>query len=114
MRISDWSSDVCSSDLLGTHLLQLFQATAVVQPRLVGIGPHSTRETRKNCIRRVLVDKVAGGRMPRLDDTVLDGIKNLQRRHDTTCAKRLDLDPRSEERRGGTEGVSTWRSRWWQ
>src|SRR3546814_4823052 len=24
MRISDWSSDVCSSDLLGTNILQIF------------------------------------------------------------------------------------------
>src|SRR3546814_18630404 len=30
MRISDWSSDVCSSDLLGVEVEQLFQPSGVV------------------------------------------------------------------------------------
>src|SRR3546814_19325694 len=34
MRISDWSSDVCSSDLLGTRLLQ--RTTRHVQPTVEG------------------------------------------------------------------------------
>src|SRR3546814_8965201 len=77
MRISDWSSDVCSSDLeLGCQA-----------PFAAGLGGP--------------------------DDGVwerrLAGAVSAVRR---ACAFPLDSEPRSEERRVGTECVSTCRSRW--
>src|SRR3546814_16728802 len=86
MRISDWSSDVCSSDLL------------------VGLGatdplPHLS----------------ATGRVE-LTDPVIDGpvrqpgrVRPVARRQGVV--QRVDVS-RSEERRVGKEGVSTCRSRW--
>src|SRR3546814_1641439 len=40
MRISDWSSDVCSSDLAGVVQVGLDQRTAVVQLIEVGCAEH--------------------------------------------------------------------------
>src|SRR3546814_14211494 len=78
MRISDWSSDVCSSDL-----------------KIPGSGPGmTTRGCRRHAARR-------------LPCRVSDGVSPNMRRYST--AKRPS---RSEERRVGTECVSTCRSRW--
>src|SRR3546814_1142865 len=40
MRISDWSSDVCSSDLLGLHLHRGLQAVERVPPTLLCVAVH--------------------------------------------------------------------------
>src|SRR3546814_7945599 len=45
MRISDWSSDVCSSDLVPIEFLAL-EAGFVVQARLVDIDPIAEQEAR--------------------------------------------------------------------
>src|SRR3546814_2220962 len=74
MRISDWSSDVCSSDL---------------ERRRPQLEPEGRG------------DRLAGGFGPRRDQARL-GIE----------AAGLHLLGRSEERRVGTECVSTCRSRW--
>src|SRR3546814_2552269 len=86
MRISDWSSDVCSSDLPHDHMhafgRQRDEIPEIVVRRLrlwefaIGCGLH-----RMNHIRKL--------------DGVLD-----------------EEDGRSEERRVGKECVSTCRSRW--
>src|SRR3546814_3538102 len=87
MRISDWSSDVCSSDLLG--------AEEVVIPgeRLV----------------------VLGGEIGRLHPD-LDSHEQPLRTADLEFVK-ADVDRqaiiRSDARRVGKESVSTFRSRWW-
>src|SRR3546814_13263485 len=95
MRISDWSSDVCSSDLLGgavTHTGKSGVADlafeddieALIQlRRFMEFLPASNRET----------------------PPVLPTEDPIRRRE-------MSLD-RSEERRVGKEGVSTCRSRWW-
>src|SRR3546814_3490848 len=97
MRISDWSSDVCSSDLGGL---------AHVVGGVVGLldqRPHGRR----------------GHDEMRLD--ALDAFQDLERANavdDARCAcdchdEPLHWDtPRSEERRVGQEGVSTCRFRW--
>src|SRR3546814_15341291 len=97
MRISDWSSDVCSSDLL--HALQDDRVLRVAQ-RLAGGG----------VLQAGNGDDLAGTRF--LD--VLTVIRvHLQHAPDALAvALHRVEDLRSEERRVGKECVSTCRSRW--
>src|SRR3546814_15532016 len=98
MRISDWSSDVCSSDLqvAGDHL-------TVGQVRLQPVGyPLQAIEHRPQVKTRAKafqpgLYRSGGGRVQ-------------QGRHDLLA--RRDQLHRSEERRVGKEGVSTCRARW--
>src|SRR3546814_19993172 len=95
MRISDWSADVCSSDLL--HLRVIFDrgeplfARAIARPARAAEGD-------------MIVD--SGGRQVDHDhpgaDVAAEMARGLER----------GRDDRSEERRVGKEGVSTCRSRW--
>src|SRR3546814_8719649 len=82
MRISDWSSDVCSSDLRGR---------LEVLPVLLG-QPHEAADVPDAAVR------VPIGVRHRCDNGGLGGSD----RH----------EERSEERRVGKECVSTCRSRW--
>src|SRR3546814_11805841 len=97
MRISDWSSDVCSSDLSGRckkapHTLPLMECV------------------KRDSIARAIFDRLAAMDTTRVADqqgpfrTMHAG----QRLIDVVEAIR----PRSEERRVGKECVSTCRSRW--
>src|SRR3546814_18353698 len=93
MRISDWSSDVCSSDLIALPLIAA-ALNLLVQQRQVTNDPHA----------------LASAASRRLDQ---------QRRADGACALDkgfrivvLDRRGRSEERRVGKECVSTCSSRW--
>src|SRR3546814_7776859 len=89
MRISDWSSDVCSSDLLDGDLVERVHRHLDVlrlDARLVALDPDLDVEV----------------------DDALDGDEDLHRDN---------LQPwkdcrRSEERRVGKECVRTCRSRW--
>src|SRR3546814_8941974 len=96
MRISDWSSDVCSSDL----------------PPFTVSGTKRRRPARERLdLRRV---ERAGGDHP----TPPDASHRIQRKpfgrgRGADAAGRAEADAaRSEERRGGEECVSTWSSRW--
>src|SRR3546814_19571412 len=98
MRISDWSSDLCSSDLL---------AALVHAGRRRDLPP--------------AVREAAGevGLRPRLDAGRFavhqpgDGLGVLGAQPPSAGAAR-ERPERSEERREGKEGVSTCRFRWWQ
>src|SRR3546814_14096716 len=83
MRISDWSSDVCSSDL--------FVFAALARVRLAADAVHGLRQHRVGFSGNGAQRHGAGGEA--LDDVL----------------GRLD---RSEERRVGKGSVSTCRSRW--
>src|SRR3546814_19886953 len=97
MRISDWSSDVCSSDLRAA--LARFEmadaagmgagAAALFMPEEFGFDEFAGN--------RAAVDRGKG--LARPDAFVVD------RAGDQFLA-------RSEERRVGQEGFNTWRSRW--
>src|SRR3546814_14391602 len=93
MRISDWSSDVCSSDLQDGNVEGA--AAKVVD----GDG------------LAVLLFKPIGERGRR---RLVDDAQNLKPRDLARVLGRLALRvvERSEERRVGKEGVSTCRSRW--
>src|SRR3546814_18943723 len=85
MRISDWSSDVCSSDLI--DLIVIFDPQTVDYRHQRGVQQGLVRLTRDL--------------MRSLDDRTADGY-----------VFRTDLRLRSEERRVGKECVGTCRSRW--
>src|SRR3546814_7389363 len=93
MRISDWSSDVCSSDLLKGERLP----DAGAEPLVCEIvGCRHTRRVRPESLLSVTTvgdERFNGGR---------------RRRSALRTCKLL----RSEERRVGKECVSTCRSRW--
>src|SRR3546814_18803418 len=95
MRISDWSSDVCSSDL---HAMRGHRAPAVAA------GPE-IRSRQQTC-RTHRLDRDAGrARRPK----PLDGLPCRSAPH-SACGPRKAF--RSEERRVGQECVRTCRSRW--
>src|SRR3546814_19067773 len=102
MRISDWSSDVCSSDLvveaLGAHRLGQF-VVQLGRHRLADLL-HRALEDRR--LARQLLVAVAF----REGDVHRAGLA-----HGGTDELLLEAG-RSEERRGGEECVSTCRS-WW-
>src|SRR3546814_17696088 len=105
MRISDWSSDVCSSDLTGM----------VPHPVRAGNPPAGGRRTgpdRDDAAGHQLVRKIASTVAP--PDTPAPRIAAGARlrpngRRFASAARKL---ARSEERRVGQECVSTCRSRW--
>src|SRR3546814_14789839 len=116
MRISDWSSDVCSSDL-GVLLPTDFDETGVPQVPIVNGQLEGNLK---------IVDMNNDGQINELDHTIVGdpqpgflwGLSN------SIFFKGFDLSFdiqgqqggdvfRSEERRIGKECVSTCRSRWW-
>src|SRR3546814_6212391 len=84
MRISDWSSDVCSSDLAS----------------LVGGGCTSGY--------RLMMSAMD----PPLHERMYEGLKEDYLAGHFVPGKKIDIQDRSEERRVGKECVSTCRSRW--
>src|SRR3546814_12398708 len=120
MRISDWSSDVCSSDLgrespmwLLSPLSWLLLAVAAGIP--VWHARHRWRWLWGACVSVIVLSVLA--MTPLLANALLQRIERAQS-IDDACI----LDPpdtvvvlaggRSEERRVGKECVSTCRSRW--
>src|SRR3546814_13515652 len=98
MRISDWSSDVCSSDLLAIRTGTLADA------RLI----------RTRIASRQFLTCAAPGYLDRT--APLDAVQDLDRHEHivgtSTTWKFKQGDRRSEDRRVGKESVSTCRSRW--
>src|SRR3546814_14303790 len=96
MRISDWSSDVCSSDLQkgGTEILRM---------------PPHTVDRLRNVLKKL--DQLEQVYVVLSEDgtviTIAHQVSQLRRRRTSRCSPR-----RSEERRVGKECVSTCRSRW--
>src|SRR3546814_17418941 len=99
MRISDWSSDVCSSDL-AVLLQQRLRALQDLQFRLTRLEQALVADTRRDqrVQRRADLVEPAG---------TLQLV--LEREH---LAHRTDEALRSAERRVGKGCVSTGRSRW--
>src|SRR3546814_15636899 len=105
MRISDCSSDVCSSDL------PVFDAERR-HPRYLKTGPSISQ--RRACRRQFTFGVIVDG-----ED---QGCQTLRQQDliETPCTQARPAGsslnegegPRSEERRGGKECVSTCRSRW--
>src|SRR3546814_16653631 len=123
MRISDWSSDVCSSDLLveaGKQILASFpdRLSTYARRRLEAMGVEIMLGKSLEDIDGDTL--VIGGHRLRAGTIIwAAGIKAspaafwLQAECDRSGRVRVAADfSRSEERRVGQECVSTWRSRW--
>src|SRR3546814_12630688 len=101
MRISDWSSDVCYSDLVaGAHA-----ANDRVEVRAVAIDIAAHGMDRVRDRLHVALEQAAGVGVGDHHPRGVGTKARLQRRQ-------IDATFRSEERRVGTEGVRTCRSRW--
>src|SRR3546814_15254577 len=98
MRISDWSSDVCSSDLIGV-LADRHGRRAVVVPCLIGFGVFGLLSALAPTFNALLLLRLLQG-------IGSAGLINL------AVVLIGDHWDRSEERRVGKECVSTCRSRW--
>src|SRR3546814_15202163 len=110
MLISDWSSDVCSSDLLSPAFLQ------GARIRSDNIAPASLRSPffwGRNA--PCSMSKKPNENLPAavdFPDDCLTALAPLLAQGETVLAwLSTDLDPRSEERRVGKECVRTCRSR---
>src|SRR3546814_14257373 len=97
MRISDWSSDVCSSDLVLLHAavlgheapLQAGREACAAAAAQAGLLDHLDHVGRRDLLGQDLAQRLVAAGL----EIVL-------------------VRPRSEERRVGKECVSTCRSRW--
>src|SRR3546814_13419087 len=96
MRISDWSSDVCSSDLQSGAGHPGFDRRAVPERQLRELAASALERRRQQRHRR------------RADELGNEDV----RRPLVNFHRRADLLDRSEERRVGKECVSTCRYRW--
>src|SRR3546814_19315446 len=101
MRISDWSSDVCSSDLKRAEALSgglkrrlNFAIALLGRPKLL------------------LLDEPTAGVDPQSRNFLLERVLALRDEGVTIIYSSHYLEERSEERRVGKEGVSTVRFRW--
>src|SRR3546814_11085639 len=97
MRISDWSSDVCSSDLFG-HAAAYILAPAVRAGDFL-FAVFVEGEENIEALVAVVADKIIGWH-------------NLILTESRVGVERFSNSLRSEERRVGKECVSTCRSRW--
>src|SRR3546814_19516675 len=130
MSISDWISDVCSSDLIDQplgivaafeELAQRIEADRPAdQEALRDVAPHHRKERQ----RRLRFDPFGGHlhleRVREIDRRADDqriavAAGELEHEHlvDLEFARGQFLEIRSEERSLGKECVSTFRSRWW-
>src|SRR3546814_13087185 len=111
MRISDWSSDVCSSDLIFTHGLVSSQtgwgaATICDAPSLF------QPQMRNSCGSVLFLVHQLVGADPGHHGAQL-GTRLLDRMSGGPITGGLQFRLRSEARRVGKEGVSTCRTGWW-
>src|SRR3546814_14096057 len=96
MRISDWSSDVCSSDLQARQ-------TAYETRHKIASGGDPAMEKRKQKIRAEFLSAQTFEAVAR---EYIDQMMVKRGRADANIVKR------TEERRAGTESVSTCRTEW--
>src|SRR3546814_16140359 len=100
MRISDWSSDVCSSDLLLHAKFDKYDNAVINFPATDGFGGIVQRRTSADGFRIPLAQNFAGT----LAATYKHSLGGANLTFNTTA--------RSEERSVGKECVSPCRTRW--
>src|SRR3546814_2274856 len=134
MRISDWSSDVCSSDLSDNIDVDSYDFTVTVNPTVTPPTVDVDLVGDKACIKEDgsvtfdIVVSAAGGTDDDVNTVTFDQFAELQAAGWTVTISDNGADgtlagfgyaggteqtvTRSEERRVGKECVSTCRSRW--
>src|SRR3546814_20871933 len=115
MRISDWSSDVCSSDLTrrpaGGSAPAVVAAAIVAAAFVVTASALAAAAEQGELAAETLQHDLGGVALLAALVGPLAGLQLPLDVHRAALAQVL-LGDRSEERRGGTEGVSMCRSRW--
>src|SRR3546814_17435109 len=113
MRISDWSSDVCSSDLIDSDEALAIAAGDIGTPIFHPVGTcRMGGDTRAVVAARLKVQGLPGLR--NADAWVMPAIP-----HGTTITPTISIDAKAANntpphtRREGKERVVTHRSRWW-
>src|SRR3546814_18098974 len=103
MRISDWSSDVCSSDLPDA------QRKAFLAEKFGLLNSVDGLQLRRDNAQQVIADLVVGQHVAgKADIHRVDGLADCDGDDGLLCF----AGKRSEERRVGKECVSTCRYRW--
>src|SRR3546814_12946403 len=115
MRISDWSSDVCSSDLISGTRVDLSGATVRARGGNGGSGTTGAGGGGAGGLVEVVAPIQRGvspdvGAGPSGDTT--PATNRSQQNSETHHGSRNAKPQRSDERRGGKEGVRECRSRW--
>src|SRR3546814_16804706 len=110
MRISDWSSDVCSSDLRFQDHLVLLNDSHAADALVVGYGLVVGRHQADDVLVAALFENVD----PHM--SVEEPVSFLfpGQAHDDGRLDYADFADRSEESPVGKECVRTCRLRWWQ
>src|SRR3546814_13389652 len=118
MRISDWSSDVCSSDLAAPCGRRLFKGRSATVTHKSN-SPSSTRRSEsaaKSTICKLIVDPCEIKRLIRGTPSSSVMFADMASRNVRLAVRGSNdwsaFNRRSEERRVGKECVSTCRSRW--
>src|SRR3546814_12570313 len=115
MRISDWSSDVCSSDLLvvthGAAHNQMFEVECSIPALDITVSaPGASRRAAEQSAATLALEAIKA----------ISPAKGAKGKSKARKSAQLSLpvavtqERRTEERRVGKEGVSTCRSRWWR
>src|SRR3546814_19577071 len=99
MRISDWSSDVCSSDL---YLIKPFDDMELLNAIESRLRKHSNK-------RNI---SILSSSLPEDLESLLEELISLGRKKSYKKKQNIYQELRSEERRVGKSCVSTCRSRW--
>src|SRR3546814_11279491 len=110
MRISDWSSDVCSSDLL--MLLQTDAADGHDDLACIGIRSIGDLQIEFAIVLEQIAAAQRERREQREDECLAHGSSSLIEQAQYVGTSARSWAGGSEERRVGKEGVSTCRSRW--
>src|SRR3546814_14082506 len=109
MRISDWISDVCSSDLRDGRTVYRRNMLAALQRReLLRVARRLSDEVGKPFVEMKMQEPIQG-RLARAVDMTSGRQTLVERSRDFTL---VPWRPRSEESRVGKECVSKGRSRW--
>src|SRR3546814_13396269 len=102
MRISDWSSDVCSSDLVSSYTVYTSELDLDIEQTATGervFEGTARAQSRTDRLQRIV---------PNLVEAMFTGFPG----NSGETVKITIAPERSEERRVGHECVSTCRSRW--
>src|SRR3546814_20032276 len=117
MRISDWSSDVCSSDLGGPvhfkhtpNAPRLLGGRAGVRVRRLFAQEQRARNQQKHAERDARIGDVEDHEGAEGAEMQVGEVDDIAKAHAVDDIAERDS---SEERREGKECVSTCRYRWW-